>query len=126
MTHRTGHSFPNSYLKTAGMTPESCGRLCSGLGYNYRGVEYGDQYFRGSHLPLSMDIATCDTPCAKHTSKKCGGTSILTSSLAVGRNGGGWDGSCSNGGDVAAAATTAMTAVAAAGVARVAVVQHPQ
>jgi len=71
------HDFPKSYLKTAAMTPESCGRFCGGLGYKYCGVEFGDQCYCGSHLPASMDVATCDTQCAQHPSEKCGGTWAL-------------------------------------------------
>ncbi|KAI0249767.1 hypothetical protein BJV78DRAFT_1155584 [Lactifluus subvellereus] len=68
-------TFPTPISKP--LESESCGRFCSGLGYKYYEVEYGDQCFCGSRLPLSIDVATCDTPCAKHPSEKCGGTWAL-------------------------------------------------
>jgi len=77
LSEEYGHDFPNSYQTSAGMTPESCGNFCGGLGFSLSGVEAGNQCFCGSHQPLSMTAGTCDTPCFGDASETCGGTYAL-------------------------------------------------
>jgi hypothetical protein len=55
------------------MTIESCGKLCDHLGFNYSGVEDGDQCFCGATLPNSTTSTNCTTPCNGNSSEICGG-----------------------------------------------------
>ena len=72
------HDFHHSYVKSKGMTPESCCQFCSGFEYKYCGVESGNQCFCGANLPASMNATTtCNTTCPKDPSNTCGGTWAL-------------------------------------------------
>ncbi|KAH8590515.1 WSC domain-containing protein [Bisporella sp. PMI_857] len=78
----SGRILGNQQPDSATMTLQSCSNICSNLGYNIAGMEYGQQCFCDNFIynggVKAANEAECNMPCAGDPAQSCGAGGRMT------------------------------------------------
>jgi hypothetical protein len=60
------------------VTVEACQAACSGSGYPYFGLEFGQECWCGPNAPNEGTSNQCTFPCTGNSAETCGGSNALS------------------------------------------------